>query len=349
MSSSVSVHLSPASEAELRHVVSNGALALQKDSRIDPKLLNRPPQPLSHRLGSLSPASMPSSPTSVHSSSSAIFERDIEPISLPSSQTSHPPNPHRIPRGKATEQLDHAVPSVLDSAAAVLASSDDSISVVAPALPSPELTSSRSGVASPVSRMSSRSPSPAPGRMRALPSPSPSLVQTQPSAASTATNESGPRLPGAYIPTPISTSPPPEPSSPLQSISPNTSGLSHPPSPHAAAKRLSFLSYTDLLSSAPSSTVPLSSLTTAATAMDPPPHLPSVLGLPQQHVGSSAGGSTRSSWYADLRDVREGREGLFVEEAGGEWEREGLGQGLEERLESLMGMNQVSQVGLSKA
>jgi hypothetical protein len=47
--------------------------------------------------------------------------------------------------------------------------------------------------------------------------------------------------------------------------------------------------------------------------------------------------------------VREGREGLFVEEAGGEWEREGLGQGLEERLESLMGMSQVGQVATTKA
>ena len=46
----------------------------------------------------------------------------------------------------------------------------------------------------------------------------------------------------------------------------------------------------------------------------------------------------------DSRDVREGREGLFVDEVGGEWEREGLGQGLEERLESLMNMNQVGQV-----
>ncbi|KAI0030194.1 hypothetical protein K488DRAFT_87977 [Vararia minispora EC-137] len=95
-----------------------------------------------------------------------------------------------------------------------------------------------------------------------------------------------------------------------------------------------------------SSPVPLSSLTTAATIADPPPHLPSVLGLPQQQQasGGSVNASTRSSWYCHDRDIREGREGLFVDEAGGEWEREGLGQGLEERLESLMGMNHVGQV-----
>jgi len=46
--------------------------------------------------------------------------------------------------------------------------------------------------------------------------------------------------------------------------------------------------------------------------------------------------------------VREGREGLFVDDVVGEWEREGLGQGLEERLETLMGLSPVG-VGISKA
>jgi len=60
-----------------------------------------------------------------------------------------------------------------------------------------------------------------------------------------------------------------------------------------------------------------------------------VLGIPQHVGGGSAGASPRNSFYGD-RDVREGREGLFIDDGGGEWEREGLGQGLEERLESLM-------------
>jgi len=124
--------------------------------------------------------------------------------------------------------------------------------------------------------------------------------------------------------------------------------LSHPPSPHAATKRLSFISYTDLLTSAPSSTLPLSSLTTSATVSDPPPHLLSVLGIPQHGSGGSVGASPRTSFYGD-RDVREGREGLFINDAGGEWEREGLGQGLEERLESLMPIRDFDTFGVSKA
>jgi hypothetical protein len=122
---------------------------------------------------------------------------------------------------------------------------------------------------------------------------------------------------------------------------------SHPPSPHTATKRLSFISYTDLLTSTPSSTLPLSTLTTSATIADPPPHLLTVLGIPQHGVGS-ASASPRTSFYGD-RDVREGRDGLFIDDGGGEWEREGLGQGLEERLESLMTVGDLDSVGVSKA
>jgi hypothetical protein len=129
-------------------------------------------------------------------------------------------------------------------------------------------------------------------------------------------------------------------------VSPLT--LSHPPSPHTATKRLSFISYTDLLTSTPSSTLPLSTLTTSATVADPPPHLLSVLGIPQHGGGGSASASPRTSFYGD-RDVREGRDGLFIDDGGGEWEREGLGQGLEERLESLMTIGELDSVGVSKA
>lgn len=93
--------------------------------------------------------------------------------------------------------------------------------------------------------------------------------------------------------------------------------------------------------------MPLSSFTTSASS-EPPPHLPSVLGVPQQMAGSAAGSihsNPRSSFYGE-RDVREGREGLLLDDQGGEWEREGLGQGLEERLDKLMG---VGAVGLGKA
>ena len=115
-----------------------------------------------------------------HSSSSAIFERDIEPIA-PSPP--HPSHPHRTPRGKATGQLDHAVPTVLDSAATVLSSPTDDqvIAIVAPA------TSEMAPLSGLSSRLSSRSPSPTRGRANVpfmnLPSPSPSLtlpLPTQP-------------------------------------------------------------------------------------------------------------------------------------------------------------------------
>jgi hypothetical protein len=301
--------------------------------------------------------------THSHSSSSAIFERDIEPLTPSPPHISHP---HRTPRGKATEQLDHAVPTVLDSAAAVLSSPTDDqlIAVVAPA--TTEFPS--------FSGLSSRSPSPTYGRtsvpLMNLPSPSPSLtlplpahpsvqtpqnltVQTPPGGPSVdATSAPSPTPTTSYFggmisrdsgadsqtPTAVAHTDPTasisQRSSPsVRPVSPLT--LSHPPSPHATTKRLSFLSYTDMLTSVPSSTLPLSSLTTSATVSDPPPHLLSVLGIPQQVGGGSAGASPRNSFYGD-RDVREGREGLFIDDGGGEWEREGLGQGLEERLESLM-------------
>ena len=62
-----------------------------------------------------------------HSSYSAILEWDIEPLISPSPPVTdnHPPNPHRIPRSKGTEQLENSVPSVLDIAASILATLKD--------------------------------------------------------------------------------------------------------------------------------------------------------------------------------------------------------------------------------
>lgn len=92
-----------------------------------------------------------------HSSSSAIFERDIEPLGIPSlgvplaastSSPSYPSkpsthaisastssNPHRIPRSKTTEALELTVPSVLDSAVNALSVAEESgtsITVLSP-------------------------------------------------------------------------------------------------------------------------------------------------------------------------------------------------------------------------
>lgn len=129
---------------------------------------------------------------------------------------------------------------------------------------------------------------------------------------------------------------------------------SHPPSPSQTAhKRLSFLSYTDILASTPVTTQPLSALTSPATDV-PPPHLPTV-SLSVHAVGTrsvsastaaSMSGSARNSLVLDsvlaghthgkaAADVKEPTGGIG-DDLGGEWEREGLGRGLEERLEALM-------------
>lgn len=62
--SSLNVCLAPSS-AELKHVTSNNALTPLKDLKSDHKLSTRASGPMQHRMGSLSPSSIPSSPTSV--------------------------------------------------------------------------------------------------------------------------------------------------------------------------------------------------------------------------------------------------------------------------------------------
>lgn len=69
--------------------------------------------------------------------------------------------------------------------------------------------------------------------------------------------------------------------------------------------------------------VPLSSFTTCASS-EPPPHLPSVTGFAHSH-------SNPGSIHGRDRDSI-----ALLDDVGGEWEREGLGRGLEERLEALM-------------
>ncbi|KAI0646194.1 hypothetical protein C8Q79DRAFT_909472 [Trametes meyenii] len=368
------MHATTSSPAELRHITSNTNLVTPARER---RLSNRNSQYLrTHRLGSRSPASIPSSPTSVHSSSSAIFERDIEPIASPISLLS---DPHHIPRAKFTEEIERAVPSVLDSAAVVLTSKDaedddlDTISIVTPAPADP---SYQSGFTSPTSRLSSRSPSPtgvgnrrsllfsnslpgSPPRHAQGSPPTRPTVQTSPSpptiSASVPQTTATPTPTSAYFSTASEAESHSDSSSPttathtehplhslpsqllqpqqLTSITIPAPFPSHPPSPKAASKRLSFISYVDLLSSTPASTLPLSSLTSSAVVTEPPPHIPSVIGLPQaQYAASSSGGSIHGAPTYVLE--RDGAAGV-ADDVGGEWEREGLGKGLEERLEAL--------------
>ncbi|KAK2459279.1 hypothetical protein APHAL10511_008700 [Amanita phalloides] len=442
----------PPPPAELRHVTST--------------TFRRSPKRASHgllrtsegRLGSRSPNSIPSSPTSVHSSSSAIFERDIEPVAPPSPPTSAllSVNPHRIPRAKTTEALESSVPSVLDSAAAVLTGlpegpeAGDQVAVVTPA--SPGAPSSgygfgtgtgtgtgtgmagmgsggagrNSGFTSPIGSFRSRSPSPlglrlapqapfvgAVGGQRAelLLSIPQTQIQTQAQASpklpiQEAVGEEDrdrdrPRMdetPSIVTPTstyfttassvdgdessssPTATSHDDHknkvpaagtgrvalPSLPLNvfpasSVSPASPG-SHPPSPtHAATKRLSFMSYSDLVSCTPASTLPLSMLTTSASSIDPPPHLPSLAQVHcfhphshhQHHQHASLGTGSASGSVRGFPMFRNGaRQDGLLDDVGGEWEREGFGKGLEERLEELMPVSPataVSAVGSPRA
>ncbi|KAI5122825.1 hypothetical protein M0805_003120 [Coniferiporia weirii] len=411
--------------------------------------------PPSHRLGSRSPASIPSSPTSVHSSSSAIFERDIEPPPSHLLPHPHPSNPHRTPRSKMTEPIEASVPSVLDSAAELLATTDEFEEMqVAVEAPATSASRAASGVGSPTGR-GSRSPSPtsAGGRNRTsmllnLPSPAQSSVVSVPISPASAssgrggnsplsgspskvppplvTNFSGSSgigenaIPGRFSPIATAaavlagTSPSSVTSGPTQyesaSSSPKTTTLEHPPNPlppspttptatsmlsnqrtspqqpssparvphgslpsqlayqaqnsaqlsshppspsNAGYKRLSFISYNDMLASTPVSTLPLSSLTSPCNA-DPPPHIPSVslsvgavsaggnVGSRSVSTAASIAGSARNSLIIDgmlnlgsAADVKEPSGGVG-DDLGGEWEREGLGRGLEERLEALM-------------
>lgn len=230
--------------------------------------------------GSLSPSSIPSSPTSIHSAESAIFERDIElAVPAPTSHASHQPNPHRIPRARNTEQN---VPSVLDSAAAILTGDEEDRDVDVEF----------------ASRTISRSPSPRSSMLLSGGSPAISIVSPPARPFST---ELEPQTPGSMYyslqnsPTAVSRDLPPVPRSP-QSMATATS---LPTSNHS--KRLSFIAYSDLLASAPVSTVPLTSLTTEPVE---PPHMLESSPSPSQTLPD-------------------------------EWEREGLGMGLEERLAAL--------------
>ncbi|KAF6755516.1 hypothetical protein DFP72DRAFT_895959 [Ephemerocybe angulata] len=106
---------------------------------------------------------------------------------------------------------------------------------------------------------------------------------------------------------------------------------SSPPSlSHGPTKRLSFMSYSDLLTSTPASTHTLSSLTTSASTIEPPPHIPSVSGL--NLVSSVASASPSLRGFSTSPGKRDSV--ALLDNVGGEWEREGLGKSLEERLES---------------
>ena len=182
----------------------------------------------------------------------------------------------------------------------------------------------------------------------------PSLV-TPTSAYFSTTSSMGSSSPSSSPTTTIAQEHPvaslPEPNAPFQYTHPssNTNSpnagfspllpSSHPPSPtHAAKKRLSFISYSDLLSSTPTSTLPLSSLTTSASTFEPPPHIPGVsgLGIVPGSIGEGLA-SERSSIRGGVTHHGKRESILLLDNVGGEWERQGLGMGLEERLDVVLG------------
>lgn len=82
--------------------------------------------------------------------------------------------------------------------------------------------------------------------------------------------------------------------------------------------------------------MPLSSLTLSVSE---PPHLPSVLGFPQAQAQLNASGSSAASIHGAASLLDRDTASMVADGVGGEWEREGLGRGLEERLESLMAVS----------
>jgi len=163
---------------------------------------------------------------------------------------------------------------------------------------------------------------------------------------------------------------PPSPSYALTSGS--ASILSSPSSnPHSAAiaKRLSFVSYNDMLSSVPTATVSLSSVTHNAisepahtvVSIAPPPSEnarirtvapPGTVGAIPRNASAARGGGSRASSRQSTLATNGGRSSaadVFSAPGGhgavgedgvgmGEWEREGFGTGLEERLEAALRM-----------
>ncbi|KAG6895673.1 hypothetical protein C0993_009317 [Termitomyces sp. T159_Od127] len=369
---------------ELRHITSNPALVSVRHSQ---HLHAHSP------VRSPTSISIPSSPTSVHSSSSAIFERDIEPLS-PASPLTHiasPANAHRIPRSKTTETIEHSVPSVLDSAAAILTSIQNAndVAVVAPAPYSHSFAGS--GFASPIGSFRSRSPSPTianfssqtQGRNSLLlnipqqqqqshhipaaarpasiqtshVSPAPPAIVTPTSAYFSAADDESPSADSSHETTRIAIDPSTTAGSApgLAAAAPSTFSQPHSPgsvtaSPSTLSKRLSFVSYTDLLTSTPTSTIPLSSLTSAASAFEPPPHISGVAypatasaatslrGFPMGYDAPGSGSHSGSPKRArDAQMLLAPGHPATLDDVGGEWEREGLGRGLAERLDVLYG------------
>ena len=116
--------------------------------------------------------------------------------------------------------------------------------------------------------------------------------------------------------------------------------------PSKDKRRISFISYNDLLLSVPTSITPLGEITSGNLSPD---HLPGtvspsmtnrspILPPPMPSLGPISGSSAGPGALESKPSWETGRTGGLGLE--GEWEREGLGKGLEQRLEGLAGQQQ---------
>ncbi|ORY20674.1 hypothetical protein BCR39DRAFT_555005 [Naematelia encephala] len=272
--------------------------------------------------------SRPSSPASIHSSSSAIFERDIELPAVASLSLNTTPQQglnHKSSRLHMTHgsALDHTVPAVLDDAVEALANSKDDLEIEAPAV---GMARQSSAIGSRKALSHSRSPSPISSRVSSPAQSPPILGQLTTQLATQAATQhatqaasptrpaapnrlsTGPHLPGAWS----------WQDAPIEEIPAIPSHLT----PTKDKRRISFISYNDLLLSVPTTVTPLGDITSGNLS---PEHLPGTISP-----------NTRSPVLpsAGPADHKPRPAGLGLGE--GEWSREGLGKGLEQRLEDLV-------------
>ncbi|TXT09133.1 hypothetical protein VHUM_02607 [Vanrija humicola] len=323
--------------------------------------------------------SRPSSPASIHSSGSAIFERDIElpavaSLSLNTSGSgtlTHKSSRifHHPPHGSTLEQT---VPAVLDDAGGGLSG----LEIEAPAAASSVgMARTSSAQLSPVlrSRVISLPPSLSAGGKSPSRSPSPDRLGSSPQLASpsasaiTSGSASGSPPPLNRASPPVATAPPvaikhrPEPLRRLSSgpqlpggwafqdedasgatavlrSEPASGGQTPVPSavpshltPTKDKRRISFISYNDLLLSVPTTVNTLGEITNGSLSPD---HLPGAVSpsIPTRSpVVAASPVSLTGGVPAPPNDVLS-RQALG---GGPEWQREGLGRGLEQRLEDL--------------
>lgn len=323
-------------------------------------------------------SSRPSSPSSIHSSGSAIFERDIELPAVASLtlNTSNPTLNHKSsrifqPHGSNLEQT---VPAVLDDAVEALTAPQaiDGLEIEAPSSssttamarsPSAQLSPALRARVTSVPAGASRSPSPeTPGS----PVTSPLTLATTAAAMVHAANDKAATSPispvhpvgvetllGSTNSSPTATKQRPPPLRQISNgpqlpggwafgdedvVTPRPDDLDTPsaptplpshlsPSKSQDKRRISFISYNDLLLSVPTTVTNLGEITSGNLSPD---HLPGTVSpsVPSRSPAVSQSPVSLSTLAPPSVPSSS------VPEA--EWSREGLGRGLEQRLEDLV-------------